>query len=365
NIPPLEGATYRDIYVYLDRYQEAPLFIDTPTCKNQTAVVGVDTEVQFVCEFYCGPGSVAIKQLYWLAERPGYHNDRVFIKSLSHLKSKFSEVTLTKSRDSYLISHLRITNLHNDAFGKYVLVGSNDGRILDVPIYLTEGEPPVSDNSSTSIFVYLFVSLSAMVLLAAILVICIRHYWTHLVLFYYLRVRSSSKPKGTKKYDVFVSYDIKDMHFVKSEIIPTLEHKWNLLIRIEDRDFLPGAVIAEEIVETIKMSRCSLLILSPNYMNGRDGFCSFQFHMALKETIALNNSLIIIILDDIRGNDREMDKALTSTVGIAKCLRWKSGDESHTRKFWKKLHLKLLRSVENEPTRKHSVNDYKVKPICI
>ncbi|XP_077998126.1 interleukin-1 receptor accessory protein-like 1-B [Glandiceps talaboti] len=146
-----------------------------------------------------------------------------------------------------------------------------------------------------------------------------------------------------KEFDVFVSYAYKDLKFIKNKILPKLETEWGFQVRIEDKDFIPGTAYAEEVIRFIERSRCCLLILSPNYLTGREGWCNFQFQVALRHTVCLNSRLIIVMLEDLHGHEQEMDKALKHVVGVTRCLKWKEDDRKHTSQFWKELHIKLLK----------------------
>ncbi|XP_070561663.1 interleukin-1 receptor accessory protein-like 1-B [Ptychodera flava] len=328
-----------------------PISTSPPDCRNKTVILGADTSVLFHCEFFFGPGSIHGKHLYWMKIEADFPSNRSFINELNLFKkSSFRERKDARDQGNYVSSYLTIDNLHHDALGTYIVRAENDVNWTDMEIHLEEGFP---EPIPPQVFLHLFIILVIIILIVAILATIVWYFWLDLQLLYLLHVRphccsSTMRQEGKKPFDVFVSYAQDDLKFIKSQVLPKLEREWGFEVRIEDRNFLPGTVYADEVIHFVERSRCCLLLLSPRYLTGREGWCTFQFHVALENTIRLNSKLIILILEDIRGHEKEMDKAMKHVLGVTKCLRWKEEDASYTSKLWKKLHIKLLNIINED-----------------
>ena len=66
-------------------------------------------------------------------------------------------------------------------------------------------------------------------------------------------------------YDVFISYSTQDKHWVRGELLPTLEAA-GLRVGIDFRDFRPGAPTITEIERLAETSERTLLVLTPAYV---------------------------------------------------------------------------------------------------
>ena len=67
------------------------------------------------------------------------------------------------------------------------------------------------------------------------------------------------------EYDVFISYSSTDKDWVWDELLPVLERN-NMRVLIDSRDFRPGSPTVIEIERAIQISKKTLVILTPSYL---------------------------------------------------------------------------------------------------
>ena len=72
-----------------------------------------------------------------------------------------------------------------------------------------------------------------------------------------------------KPFDVFISYSNEDADFVEGSLVPILEDKnseYNYRCLVHIRDFVPGRPIMDQIFDAVDSSKCTLIILSKNFI---------------------------------------------------------------------------------------------------
>ena len=97
----------------------------------------------------------------------------------------------------------------------------------------------------------------------------------------YVPVRNSDTEK-TYEYDVFISYSTDDYQFVTGEMYNQLKEA-GLSLCLHQKDFLPGHDIAENIVQAVRNSQITLVVLSPAFLQSK--WCIYEFNMARMESI--------------------------------------------------------------------------------
>ena len=106
------------------------------------------------------------------------------------------------------------------------------------------------------------------------------------------------------EYDVFVSYSNLDEDKV-SQIIKSLE-EYNPPFRValHYRDFIPGKSVAENIINCIESSKCTLMIVSMNFV--RSEWCCYEFkaahHEAIKER---KGNILLVLLEEL--DEKQLD----------------------------------------------------------
>ncbi|XP_055886564.1 uncharacterized protein LOC106062301 isoform X2 [Biomphalaria glabrata] len=156
-----------------------------------------------------------------------------------------------------------------------------------------------------------------------------------------------------RQYDAFVSYASADLdrQFVIQTLVPRLEGRMCFTLCIHQRNFVPGLYITDNITESVKKSRRTLLIISPAYISS--GWCKFEYQMALQEMLTEKHRILPIILGDVSHLADETDETLSA---ILKSVTWleypgKDASEQETERFWKRLELSLpkKRPGQSEP----------------
>nr|KAG5698471.1 hypothetical protein BaRGS_022001 [Batillaria attramentaria] len=72
------------------------------------------------------------------------------------------------------------------------------------------------------------------------------------------------------RYDVFVSYDKEDLNWVQGHLMPELEDKMGLRLCIHQRDFILGNPIVENIMESVQISKKTMMVFSTNFVHNDD-----------------------------------------------------------------------------------------------
>ncbi len=167
----------------------------------------------------------------------------------------------------------------------------------------------------------------------------IRYYW------FLLRSRKQRLRNDDEAYhfDAFISYMHRDRAFVIEQLLPELEYRGGLHLCLHDRNWLAGADIADNIIESIESSRRTVLVVSNDF--ARSEWC--QLEMALAHTNMLQmhrDSLVLILLEDI---DPEFASArLRSLLTEKTYLSW-SDDPQEQDYFWEGLKRVLKRPEQN------------------
>ncbi|XP_046380407.1 toll-like receptor 4 [Haliotis rufescens] len=126
-----------------------------------------------------------------------------------------------------------------------------------------------------------------------------RHRWKLKYLYYvgrrkYRELENTDQDDQEYQYDAFVSYADTDRCLVIEGMISELEDKAGLRLCIHHRDFLPGEVIASNIVNAIQNSRKTLIVLSPAFLKSH--WCDFEYNMARMEGVSRRQNIVLVVL---------------------------------------------------------------------
>ena len=150
--------------------------------------------------------------------------------------------------------------------------------------------PDLQKGCHTYTGIIMFASMFIMAMTAVISAgIIYRYRWRLRYLYYmtiakyrgYVPVRNTDNV-AVYEYDVFISYATDDYQFVTGEMYNMLNEA-GLSMCLHQKDFLPGHDIAGNILQAIRKSRITLVVLSPSFLESK--WCIYEFNMARMESI--------------------------------------------------------------------------------
>ena len=116
-----------------------------------------------------------------------------------------------------------------------------------------------------------------------------------------------SYPREKTLYDVFVSYSSLDSDWVEEHLVNPLERldpPYNLCLH--ERDFQVGIPICDNITRAIEGSKCTLVVVSRNWLES--DWCQFEFRVAhCLATVEKQSRLIVVIKENIPREDIKGD----------------------------------------------------------
>ncbi|OWF49712.1 Protein toll [Mizuhopecten yessoensis] len=143
--------------------------------------------------------------------------------------------------------------------------------------------------------------------------------------------QSTSESDDDKTYDAFISYSSLDETWVMGELYSFLEsHAFHVCLH--HKDFIPGACISENIINSIDKSRHTILVLSPNFLGSE--WCLLEFRKAFQQSLVEKTGHLIVVV-----------KESVDLVSLEKDMR--HFIETHTylslgdSRFWDKLNRSL------------------------
>ncbi|EDO45911.1 predicted protein, partial [Nematostella vectensis] len=103
----------------------------------------------------------------------------------------------------------------------------------------------------------------------------------------------------SKIYDTFISYSSQDASWVRETLQRTLEsHVPPYRLCIHDRDFEIGASIHDNILNSVRLSKRMIMVLSNHFIASE--WCRLEFRAAHQKVLEdRTNYLIIILFDDV------------------------------------------------------------------
>lgn len=164
---------------------------------------------------------------------------------------------------------------------------------------------------------------------------------------YYLQKYEDS---DGKLYDAFISFrsSKSDEFWVLSTLLPTLENEMGFKVCVHFRDFLVGETISNNIIDAIEKSRRTILVLSPDYVNGE--WTRMEYQVAQQEMLSLRHKIIPIIFRDI-GDMKLIDKNLKLILNAITYIKWPTTQKNKEKeKFWQQLRLTMPKKHEVKTT---------------
>ena len=133
-------------------------------------------------------------------------------------------------------------------------------------------------------------------------------------------------------YDAYVSYSVKDEHFVTQVLSSELEHgEPSYRLCLHYRDLPHNAYVADSITEAVTSSKRSIIILSNNFVVHE--WTRYDVRSALHEVLKSRGKSVILVLGDIPYRDLDPDLRLYLKRNTT--IHWSD------RLFWDKLRFHL------------------------
>lgn len=172
-------------------------------------------------------------------------------------------------------------------------------RLIDISI--SEICSTANQVTVNSISLVIYVSLS--VFLTLIVVIVMFRFRHEIKILAHNRLkferRMTTDNYLLKEFDAFVSYSSLDETWVVQSLCKRLESSpTHFKLCIHHKDFVPGACISDNIIQSVEKSRHTILVLSENFLKSE--WCLLEFQKAFHQTlIERNRHLIIILLESV------------------------------------------------------------------
>ncbi|CAG2223272.1 unnamed protein product [Mytilus edulis] len=154
-------------------------------------------------------------------------------------------------------------------------------------------------------------------------------------------------PDNPKCYDAFISYSSSDERWVYDVLCTKLKSLLpDINLCLHHKDFIPGACIAENIINSVENSRYTLLILSLNFIESE--WCQMEFQKAFHQTLKHRRHLLVLLIEDI--DFSLLDYDLRFFLQTYTYLKYSE------KLFWQKLAGTLQMSKDEAKTLSHSTN---------
>lgn len=271
-------------------------------------------------------------------------NNRVDNKLEVHLNNNYLECNC---ESMHFIEWLHQTNVTLDNKGNYTCEYIDGSKTSTTSVYRTLKN--LKTKCVSKLWLVLAICLS--IILIIILVGSIIGYKYRVTLQYwylsirrkyrhYVRIEGESKDY---KYSAFVAYHHSDYKWVCGPLCSFLEKEKGLSLCLHHRDFVPGNLIADNIIEAVSISRKVVMVVSKNFLES--SWCEFELDMARMQMFQENRDmLIVILLHSI--SSTEMPKSLLKIWNKVTCIEASSDfvdkhfNADHI--FWKRLYESLI-----------------------
>ena len=157
----------------------------------------------------------------------------------------------------------------------------------------------------------------------------------------YIQIQDAERDKEFQ-YDAFISYANENYQFATREMFQTLVVS-GLSLCLHQKDFLPGTDIAENILQAIRNSRKTVIILTNDFLESK--WCMYEFNMGRMESIFSRNGENIIIV--VKYADIDMTRV---SPELQECLESESyleypAEAAEQPYFWEMLVRILKRQI--------------------
>ncbi|XP_049313708.1 protein toll-like [Bactrocera dorsalis] len=137
-----------------------------------------------------------------------------------------------------------------------------------------------------------------------------------------------------KTFDAFISYAHQDADFVNHTLLPQLEQcEPPFRVCTHERNWLAGAYIPEQIIESVEQSRRTIIVLSQHFIES--DWARMEFRTAHQCSLNEGRVRIIMIKYGEISNSELLDRELKTYLDMNTYLDWQDI------RFWDKLHYAM------------------------
>ena len=132
-----------------------------------------------------------------------------------------------------------------------------------------------------------------------------------------------------RKTDVFVCYSFGDSKWVNRQLVPRLlSHFPPYSVLLQHRDTKPGALLSENLIDSIESSEITLLVLSYQFLRNEwlSDDCRYIIHQILQDDV---HNVYVVLLDDTILDDLEPE--------VTECVRAQQCFSIREDWFWERL----------------------------
>lgn len=135
-----------------------------------------------------------------------------------------------------------------------------------------------------------------------------------------------SMPDLKFEYDAFVIFSSQDSDWVVNTLIPTLEKKHGLKCCIHYRNFTPGVLFRDNVVDSVYKCRKTLAIVSTHFFDSN--YCGSELDFALHRLMEKrDDSLVVIKLDEVDKRKLPMELQERSYIDYSKSVEKKAWEK--------------------------------------
>nr|KAG5690994.1 hypothetical protein BaRGS_007341 [Batillaria attramentaria]KAG5712601.1 hypothetical protein BaRGS_029656 [Batillaria attramentaria] len=138
------------------------------------------------------------------------------------------------------------------------------------------------------------------------------------------------------EYDVFVSYDKKDLHWVFAHLIPELEGRLGVRLCVHERDFIAGENIVDNIAGCVQQSKKVMMLFSKSFTQSQ--WCQFELNYCLNHVMHNDDMLLVVLLHDIPS--RDLTPAMMAVMKTTTYIEWADEPEAQA-SFWGRMSIAL------------------------
>ncbi|XP_041364225.1 toll-like receptor 4 [Gigantopelta aegis] len=120
-------------------------------------------------------------------------------------------------------------------------------------------------------------------------------YWYYGARYHFKRQQANAENGQMHfEFDAFISYADEDRAFVFNEMIEMVESRAGKKLIIHQRDFVPGQPIVSNILESVKKSRKTVLVLSRDFL--KSDWCEYEMQMAVYESAHTGRDVLLVLM---------------------------------------------------------------------